>query len=159
MIIPCFKPVLPMTGMPARCHIHDPSRPNKRLVSRLSHCASPRFRQPFPTDWHLCIRNHYGLTSSKLQKGEDASQVGGPVLHVCSSRTISVPSSDLPRARDGFNRGFKFEKRSQFFSRTHNQTLSVATMCIRNPDRSPVRIHGRGNSSRRDRWKIADAQS
>src|SRR5437762_10333985 len=34
---------------------------------------------------------------------------------------------------------FEFQKRSQFFIRTHNQTLSVVTMCVCNPDSSPIR--------------------
>jgi hypothetical protein len=38
------------------------------------------------------------------------------------------------------NRGFQFNKRRQLFIRTHNETLSVATMCIGNPNRSPARI-------------------
>jgi hypothetical protein len=37
----------------------------------------------------------------------------------------------------GPNRRFEFEKRSQFFVGAHNETLSVAPMCICNPDRSP----------------------
>jgi hypothetical protein len=38
------------------------------------------------------------------------------------------------------NRQFEFEKRSQLFIRPHNETLSVVTMCVSNPDRSPVGI-------------------
>ncbi len=30
--------------------------------------------------------------------------------------------------------GFKFHKRRQLFIRSHNETLSVATMCVCNPD-------------------------
>ena len=37
---------------------------------------------------------------------------------------------------------FEFKKRRQLFIRTHNETLSVAAMCVSNPDRSPVGIHG-----------------
>jgi hypothetical protein len=37
---------------------------------------------------------------------------------------------------------FKFQKRSQLFIRSHNETLSVATMCVNNPDCSAARIHG-----------------
>jgi hypothetical protein len=36
---------------------------------------------------------------------------------------------------------FQFQKRRQFFIRTHNETLSVATMRVSNPDRSPVAIN------------------
>jgi hypothetical protein len=39
----------------------------------------------------------------------------------------------------GSNRRFKFQKRSQLFVCTHNETLSVAAMRVCNPDRSPVR--------------------
>ena len=38
-------------------------------------------------------------------------------------------------------RRFEFEKRSQLFIRAHNETLSVAAMCVCNPDRSPLGIH------------------
>ena len=36
----------------------------------------------------------------------------------------------------------EFNKRSQLFIRSHNETLPVVTMCVHNPDRSPARIHG-----------------
>jgi hypothetical protein len=32
------------------------------------------------------------------------------------------------------NHRFEFEKRRQLFIRAHNETLSVATMCVNNPD-------------------------
>ena len=38
------------------------------------------------------------------------------------------------------NRRFEFQKRSQLFIRTHNETRSVAAVCVSNPDRSPVAI-------------------
>jgi hypothetical protein len=37
-------------------------------------------------------------------------------------------------------RPLQFRKRSQLFVGAHNETLSVS-MCINNPDRSPVGIH------------------
>jgi hypothetical protein len=40
------------------------------------------------------------------------------------------------------NRRLKFDKRRQLFIRTHNETLTVATMRVRNPDCSPVEVHG-----------------
>jgi hypothetical protein len=40
------------------------------------------------------------------------------------------------------NRRFQFQKRSQLFLRTHNETLSVIAMRVGNPDCSPVGIHG-----------------
>jgi hypothetical protein len=39
------------------------------------------------------------------------------------------------------NHGFQFYKRSQLFIRMHNETLSVAAMCVSNPDRSPFEIN------------------
>ena len=39
------------------------------------------------------------------------------------------------------NRRFEFHKRSQLFIRVHNESLSVAAMCVCNPDRSPVGIN------------------
>jgi len=42
-----------------------------------------------------------------------------------------------------FARGFfKFDKRRQLLIRSHNETLSVATMRISNPDCSPFGIYG-----------------
>ena len=40
-------------------------------------------------------------------------------------------------------RRFKLNKRGQPFIRTHNETLSVAAMCVSNPDCSPVGINRR----------------
>jgi hypothetical protein len=40
------------------------------------------------------------------------------------------------------DRRFKFQKRSQLFIRTHNETLSVVVMCVCNPDCSSLRING-----------------
>ncbi|PYI57993.1 MAG: hypothetical protein DMC59_09550 [Verrucomicrobia bacterium] len=39
------------------------------------------------------------------------------------------------------NRRFQFHKRRQLFIRTHNETLSVAAICVNNPDDSPLRIN------------------
>jgi hypothetical protein len=39
------------------------------------------------------------------------------------------------------NHRFKFQKRSQLFIRTHNETLSVVAVRVSNEDCSPVRIH------------------
>jgi hypothetical protein len=47
-------------------------------------------------------------------------------------------SAVLPRS----NRCLEFQKSSQLFIRTHNETLSVAAMRISYKDRSPARIHG-----------------
>jgi hypothetical protein len=37
---------------------------------------------------------------------------------------------------------FEFQKRSQQLICMHNETLSVAAMCVSNEDRSPFTIHG-----------------
>jgi hypothetical protein len=37
---------------------------------------------------------------------------------------------------------FKFHKRSQLFITSPNETFSIATMCVCNPDCSPLRIDG-----------------
>ena len=39
------------------------------------------------------------------------------------------------------DRRFEFQKRSQLFIRTHNETLSVVAMRVNNPDRSPFGIN------------------
>jgi len=43
---------------------------------------------------------------------------------------------------DGASGRFEFDKRSQLFIRTHNETLSVIAMRVRNEDRSPLGING-----------------
>jgi hypothetical protein len=40
------------------------------------------------------------------------------------------------------NRRFEFKKSRQLFVGAHNKALSVVTMCVCNPDRSPARIDG-----------------
>ena len=47
---------------------------------------------------------------------------------------ISQPLRSLPPVF------FSFDERSQLFIRTHNETLSVASMCISNKDRLPFAI-------------------
>jgi hypothetical protein len=39
------------------------------------------------------------------------------------------------------NRRFQFQKRSQLFIRSHNETLPVAAMRVSNPGRSPAGIN------------------
>jgi hypothetical protein len=53
----------------------------------------------------------------------------------------------------GTNRRFQFQKSGQPFIRTHNETLSVAAVCVCNPDRSPF-----GINRRRTRWRDLQAQ-
>jgi hypothetical protein len=50
---------------------------------------------------------------------------------VCSSSKLAISA----------NHRFEFYKRSRFFIRVHNEALSVATMCVCNPDRSPAGIN------------------
>ena len=38
------------------------------------------------------------------------------------------------------HRRFQFHKRSQFFIRTHNETLSVVAVRVSNPDRFVIRV-------------------
>ncbi len=40
------------------------------------------------------------------------------------------------------NRRFEFHKSGQLFIRSHNEALTVAAMCVSNPDRAPARIQG-----------------
>jgi hypothetical protein len=54
----------------------------------------------------------------------------------------SPDASQRPRWVLRWNHRFQFHKRSQPFIRTYNETLSVATVCINDLDRSPVGIHG-----------------
>jgi hypothetical protein len=44
--------------------------------------------------------------------------------------------------RHGQHLTFKFNKRAELFIRVHNETLSVVSVRISNPDRSPLRING-----------------
>ena len=60
-------------------------------------------------------------------------------LCVGSESGKMLPDLSMQKAAAS-NRRFKFQKRSQFFIRTHDVTLTVAAMCISDPDRSPVAI-------------------
>ena len=54
-----------------------------------------------------------------------------------------------PKASPSFlsNGRFQFKKRRQLFVRTHNEKLSVAAMCVCNPDCSPLGIMDGPNAS------------
>jgi hypothetical protein len=39
------------------------------------------------------------------------------------------------------NRRFQFQKSGQLLIRVHNETLSIAAVCVCNPDRSPIGIN------------------
>jgi hypothetical protein len=44
------------------------------------------------------------------------------------------------------DRHFQFQKRGQLLIRSHDETLSVATVRVNNPDRSPFKIQRLGKS-------------
>jgi hypothetical protein len=48
----------------------------------------------------------------------------------------------------GANRRFQFHKCRQLFIRSHDETASIAAMCVRNPDRSPFAIYRRNTAPR-----------
>jgi hypothetical protein len=52
-------------------------------------------------------------------------------------KKLACLSSKLAASAD---RRLEFQKRSQLFIRSHNETLSVAAMRVNNPDCSPVGI-------------------
>jgi hypothetical protein len=54
------------------------------------------------------------------------------------SRAGVLPSTLIIQSAE--NRSFKFRKRSQSFIRTHNEPLTVAAMCVSNPDDPPLGI-------------------
>jgi hypothetical protein len=69
-------------------------------------------------------------------------------MQATSSRRTSTP--EISRSgevlldqthRELVYRPFQFQKPSQLFIRSHNETLSIAAMCVCNPDRSPVGIN------------------
>jgi hypothetical protein len=73
---------------------------------------------------------------------------------------------DLILRSDGANRRFEFDKRRQFFIRSHNETLSVAAIRVSNEHSSSrnqqtvvavasVRPHNPSDSDRRDRNPMA----
>jgi hypothetical protein len=46
------------------------------------------------------------------------------------------PAAPLQLVRNGSNHRFEFHKRGELFIRSHNEPLSIAAMCVDNPDRS-----------------------
>jgi hypothetical protein len=60
---------------------------------------------------------------------------------------------DLILRSDGPNRRFEFQKRSQLFIRSHNETLSVIAMRVCDEDRSP---HRPETTSLSARWLVDD---
>jgi hypothetical protein len=81
-----------------------------------------------------------------LQGPEEAKNPAGKVLRLIQDRLSDAEfGKNLASLSNQFaasaNRRFEFNKRAQLFIRSHNKTLSVAAMCVRNPDRSPVGIN------------------
>ena len=78
-------------------------------------------------------------------RGEEPS--GGNVLRLIQIR-LATPSLERiwPVCQDKIaastNRRFKLDKRRQLFLRSHDETLSIATMRVSNPDRSRFGIDG-----------------
>jgi len=65
------------------------------------------------------------------------------------------PASLSSQFATSADRRVEFHKSRQFFIRTHNQTLTVAAMCVCNKDCSPVGIQFKtvaGLSSERHCW-------
>ena len=54
---------------------------------------------------------------------------------------LTVVMVVLMLTSNGANRRFEFQKRSQLFIRTHDETLSVVAVRVGNPDRSSVGIN------------------
>jgi hypothetical protein len=79
---------------------------------------------------------------------EEAKNLGGAK----GFRLIRIRRSDAQSAENyagwsrqfatNADRHFHLHKRGQQFIRSHDETLSVVTMCVCNPDRSPIGIHG-----------------
>jgi hypothetical protein len=63
-------------------------------------------------------------------------------LRVIFNKTLAVEPLDLFSQNVDTNCPFQFHKRSQLFVRVHDETLSIATVRISNPDCSPFGING-----------------
>jgi len=74
--------------------------------------------------------------------------IGRSSLKLCSARQFFFANSTVRLTKRcsqplaGFNHGFKFKKRSQFFIGADYETLSVVAMRVSNEDCSPARIDG-----------------
>jgi hypothetical protein len=91
------------------------------------------------------IRFYFLLVDSAIG-GSGEEKIGGncPPPHSNPSIDFEFGKISLTRQANSpprANRRFEFQKRRQLFIRMHNETLSVAAMCVSNPDRSPVRIN------------------
>jgi hypothetical protein len=64
-----------------------------------------------------------------------SARLKGEKLFAKNPTSLSMQNAETP------NRRFKLHKNRQRFIRTHNETLSIITMRVCNPDRSPVGIN------------------
>ena len=89
-------------------------------------------------------RNVDSVAVAGLEGGEEPS--GENVLRLIQIRLEDVEFGKIsPTCQEQFaaiaDRRFEFHKRRQLFIRVHNETVSVAAMCVSNVDRVPVGIH------------------
>jgi hypothetical protein len=85
------------------------------------------------------------LLSAGLERDEEPS--GEEVLRLIQIRFSDAEfGKNLAKLSNHFaasaDRRFRFEKRTHYLIRTHNETLSVVAMRVNNPDRSSLRIKG-----------------
>jgi hypothetical protein len=73
----------------------------------------------------------------------DGEHNTSPLLEFPVWNSVSAQAICPPLFRVNPNRRFKFDKRRQLFIGTHNESLAIAVMCVRNPDCSPVGINRR----------------
>jgi hypothetical protein len=85
-----------------------------------------------------------GFANRGSGKGEEPG--GEKDLRLIQIRLATPSLQKIPLACQNnsatSNRRFEFQKRRHLFIRSHNETLTVAAICVRNPDRSPLRING-----------------
>ena len=79
-----------------------------------------------------------GSRGGEEPSGEDPPPDSNPFSDAQFGKNLASLSSQFAGS---VNHRFKLQKRGQLFIRTHNETLSIAAMCVHNPDRSPVGIN------------------
>ena len=80
----------------------------------------------------------------RVQK--EAKNLAGKSFHLIQDRLSDAEFGKTPanlsnQFAASTNRRFEFQKSSQLIIRMHNETLSVVTVRVCNPDRSPVGIN------------------
>jgi hypothetical protein len=86
-----------------------------------------------PLDWFLELR----VRKRRRTSGECPPPVSDPFSDAESGKNLVRLSRQFVASA---NRRFEFNERSQFFNRTHNETLSLAAMRVSNPDCSAFTI-------------------